>query len=274
MEWRKLKNIILLILLGLNLALAILIGGPALSDHYRESQAAGEAVDFLEQKGIRLEGIKLPDPSQFPSRTVSRDREGEERLARALLGEDTQQEARGGEVYRYTGRAGVLQFHSDGSFWAELTPGAFPVGENPGTAALELLKILEFDGEIIDYPGENALGVYVRQVWEGAHLFNQQVLVQWDDTGITEITSGRRLYGRPEEDAGRQTITLATALIDFYNGLNRLGDVCSRVDGIEPGYLSTTSLSRQMELTPVWRITTDTGAYQLDLVSGEVERVG
>jgi hypothetical protein len=55
--------------------------------------------------------------------------------------------------------------------------------------------------------------------------------------------------------------------------LNRLGDVCSRVDGIEPGYLSVTSLSRQMELTPVWRITTDTGAYQLDLVSGEVERV-
>jgi len=49
--------------------------------------------------------------------------------------------------------------------------------------------------------------------------------------------------------------------------------VCSRVDEIVPGYLSATSLSRQMELTPVWRITTDTGAYQLDLVSGELERV-
>ena len=147
------------------------------------------------------------------------------------------------------------------------------MGENPGAAALELMKILEFDGEILDYPGESALAVYLRQVWEGVHLFNQQAVILWDDTGITEITSARRLYGEPEEDPGRQTITLATALIDFYNGLNRLGDVCSRVDGIEPGYLSVTSLSRQMELTPVWRITTDTGAYQLDLVSGEVERV-
>ena len=49
--------------------------------------------------------------------------------------------------------------------------------------------------------------------------------------------------------------------------------MCSRVDEIVPGYLSATSLKRQMALTPVWRITTDTGAYQLDLVTGKVERV-
>ena len=273
MQWRKIKNIILLILLGLNLALAILIGGPALSDHYGEIRANRDAVSFLEKQGIWIDDSRLPDPESLPPSRVVRDKEEEARLARALLGEDARQEARGGEVYRYTGQSGVIQFHSDGSFWAQLVPGAFPVGENPGTAALELLKILEFDGEIIDYPGESAFSVYLRQVWEGASLFNQQAVVLWDDTGITEITSARRLYGEPEEDPGRQTITLATALIDFYNGLNRLGDVCSRVDGIEPGYLSATSLSRQMELTPVWRITTDTGAYQLDLVSGELERV-
>lgn len=273
MEWRKIKNIILLILLALNAALAILIGGPALSDHYREIQATQEAVAFLEHKGIQLHDIQLPDPAQFPPRTAVRDREEEARLACALLGEDTRQEARGGEVYRYTSSSGVIQFHSDGSFWAEFTPGAFPVGTSPQDSVLKLLNRLGFDSEIIDYPGEAALAVFVRQVWDGAHLFNQQALVQWDDTGITEIVSARRLYGTPEENPGRQTITLATALIGFYNGLNRLGDVCSSVDEIIPGYLSATSLSRQMELTPVWRITTDTGAYQMDLVSGEVERV-
>lgn len=273
MEWKKLKNIMLLILLGLNLALAILIGGPALSDRYREAQANRDAITFLEQKGIRLDEAQLPDPAAMPARVATRDRDGEARVAKALLGEETKQEARGGEVYRYTSPSGMLQFHSDGSFWAELTPGSFPVGDRPQDAVLELMKILEFDAEIIDYPGENALGVYLRQVWEGAHLFNQQALVSWDDAGITGITSARRLYGIPEEDLNRETITLATALIDFYNGLNRLGDVCSRVDEIVPGYLSATSLTRQMELTPVWRITTDTGAYQLDLIGGEVERI-
>ena len=28
-----------------------------------------------------------------------------------------------------------------------------------------------------------------------------------------------------------------------------------------------------MELIPVWRVTTDTGAYQLDLLTGELDRV-
>lgn len=273
MEWRKLKNIILLILLGLNLALAVLIVGPSLSGYYHERQADREAAAFLEQKGIRFDSAALPDPADLMPQSVARDREEEGRLARKLLGEDAVQEARGGEVYRYTSALGVVQFHSDGSFWAQLTQGAFPAGEDPAQAARELLSRLEFSGESIslDDAGENSLTV--RQMWDGTHLFNQQATVLWNDTHLMEITAGRRLYGTPVPDESRQTVTLATALIDFYNGLNRLGDVCSRVDEIIPGYLSATSLKRQMELTPVWRITTDTGAYQLDLVSGSLERV-
>ncbi len=110
-------------------------------------------------------------------------------------------------------------------------------------------------------------------MWQEVRLFNRQATVLWDDTGVREIAAGRRLYGVPVVDYGRKTIDQATALIDFYNGLNRLGDVCSRVDEIVPGYMSVSSLSRRMELTPVWQIKTDTGAYQLDLVSGELERV-
>ena len=273
MQWRKLKNIILLILLALNLALAGLIGGPALSDHYHELRADREAVAFLEQKGIGFGNIDLPAPSQLVPQNVARAREEEARLARKLLGEDAVQEARGGEVYRYTSALGVVQFHSDGSFWAQLTEGAFPVGEDPQQAALALLEQLEFSGRTVPLKETGEDTLTVRQIWNGADLFNQQATGLWNDTCMTEIVNGRRLYGLPVEDESRRTITLATALIDFYNGLNRLGDVCSRVDEIVPGYLSVTSLSRQMELTPVWRITTDTGAYQLDLVSGELERV-
>lgn len=273
MEWRKLKNIILLILLALNAALAILIGGPALSDHYRDLQADREAAAFLEQKGIQFGDTVIPNPEDLFAQNVVREREAEAHLARKLLGDDVVQEARGGEVYRYTSNLGMVQFHSDGSFWAQLVPGAFPTGDDPQGTAIGLLEQLEFSGQIVtlEEAGENT--VTVRQVWDGAHLFNQQATVIWNDDEIMEITAGRRLYGTPVADETRRTITLATALIDFYNGLNRLGDVCSRVDEIIPGYISTTSLTRQMELTPVWRITTDTGAYQLDLVSGDVERV-
>ena len=51
-----------------------------------------------------------------------------------------------------------------------------------------------------------------------------------------------------------------------------MGDVCSRGDAIIPGDLTASSLNKVMTLTPVWQVKTDTGAYQLDLVSGKLER--
>lgn len=270
MQWRKVKNIILLILVALNLALAALVLGPQLSDHYHQSRADREAVRFLEQKGIDLKAVELPDPELLPPMRVERDRESEQRLAEAVLGADAREQARGGGVYRYTGQAGVLQFHSDGSFMLQLSPGQVPVGEDPAAAALSVLEQMEYTGVCVA-ADENS--VSVEQQWQGIALFTQQATVSWDETGVIGVEEGRRLYGLPVADESRQTVTLATALIGFYNGLNQMGDVCSRVDAIRPGYVSAASLERRMTLTPVWRVTTDTGAYQLDLVSGELTRV-
>lgn len=270
MEWRKLKNIILIILLALNLALLILIGGPRLSAYYRQNQADRAAVEFLERKGIGLSESLIPDNSQFQPQIARRDQEEEASLAAQLLGEDVEQESRGGEVYRYTSSKGILQFHSDGSFWAELEEDAFPLEGEGQRTALAMLETLGFSGEILEQGMDR---VTVCQSWNGGVLFNHQATVFWSRTGITKISSGRRLYGTPGQDPGRESIDRATALIDFYNGLNQMGDVCSRVDAIVPGYLTTTSLNKVMLLTPVWQVTTDTGAYRLDLVSGELERL-
>lgn len=271
MEWRKLKNIILLMLLALNTALAILVMGPKLSDRYRAVQADREALIFLQGKGISVDESRIPDPGSLTPKVVERDRKEEERIADLLLGADSQCQTQGGGVDRYMGENGMMQFHSDGSFWAQLEPSAFPLNGNPSVAALSVLEQIGFVGEATEWEDG---AVTVVQSWDGIPLFQQKATVEWDRTGVTGITGGRRLHGVPTEDYGRTTIDLATALIDFYNGLNRMGDVCSRVDEIFPGYISATALDRQMTLTPVWRVTTDTGVYQLDLVSGTLDRVG
>jgi hypothetical protein len=48
--------------------------------------------------------------------------------------------------------------------------------------------------------------------------------------------------------------------------------VCSRVDNLVQGYVCSTPLSGPMTLTPVWQIVTDTGSYQLNLVTGGLTR--
>ena len=270
MEWRKLKNIVLLILLTLNLVLVALLGGPRLSAYYCQTQADRAAVEFLAQKGIGISESVLPDHTQFQPQIVQRDLEEEARLAAQLLGEDVTQQAQGGEVYRYASPKGVLQFHSDGSFWAELEARDFPLEGGGQNAALEVLNKLGFSGDVVE---QRLRSVTVCQNWGGGSLFDQQATVGWSQVGITEIAAGRRLYGSPIPDTGRASIDRATALINFYNGLNRMGDVCSRVDKITPGYLSATSLNKVMTLTPVWQVTTDTGSYCLNLVDGTLERL-
>ena len=94
-----------------------------------------------------------------------------------------------------------------------------------------------------------------------------------EDDCVVALTAGRRLVGKPTEDNSRQTITVPTALIQLYNGINGLGDVCSRIDAIETGYVTGSALSSVMAGTPVWRVTTDTGLYQQDLITGSLTRI-
>lgn len=270
MEWPKLKNIILIILVLTNLCLVAFVAQRELRNSQLQRQARQEAIQFLEDRGVAVEEKQVPQEMELLPQTVERNLEEESQLAAALLGEGVKAEDRGAGVYRYSNEAGSIQFHSDGSFSAEFAAGAFPLGEDRAESCRELLARLNFEGELL-HEGENLL--VFRQTWSGYPLFTQQVNLELSDGCLKAMTSGRRLIGEPVEDTTRQPITVVTALIDFLNGLNALGDVCSRIDAITPGYVAATPLSGPMTLTPVWQITTDTGSYQLDTMTGELSRV-
>lgn len=270
MEWPKLKNIILIILVLTNLFLLGFVLRREFQDSYLQRQTRDNALRFLAGRGVEVAEEQVPDQAALVPRIVERDLEREGTLAVQILGGSVQVEAPGGGVYRYFNENGVLQFHNDGVFSGEFLPGTLPVGEDWEAGCLDLLAKLDFAGELLETDGES---LTFRQLWEGQPLFNQQVTLELQDGCLVSMTAGRRLMGEPEEDPASQSISVATALISFLNGVNTLGDVCSRIDAIEPGYVSAASLSGPMTLTPVWRVFTDTGAYQLDMVTGDLSRV-
>ncbi len=269
MPWTKLKNIILMILVLTNLCLLAFVLGQMFQTSRQEGQAREEAISYLRDRGVQVDEGLIPKSVDLLPQVVERDLAGEERGAAALLGGPVQVEARGGEVYRCFNGSGSIQFHSDGSFSAQLEASAFPLGEDRAAGALALLERLGIQGELLEEEGE---ALTFRQFWDGVPLFDQQVTLICQGEGAA-ILSGRRLAGPPAVDTSRRTITIATGLIGFLNGVGALGDVCNQVDGVEPGYSSAASLSGPMTLTPVWRVRTDTGAYQLDLVTGHLSRV-
>lgn len=270
MEWPKLKNIILIILALTNLVLLVFMVQRELRTSRQERETLEEAILFLEERGVAVDEAQVPQRMELTPQTAERDLEGESRLAADLLGQDILAEDRGAGVYRYANDRGSIQFHSDGSFSAEFAQGAFPLEGDRAEGCREVLALLDFQGELLSESGDTLV---FRQSWQGYPLFLQQVTLEVSEGCLTAMTSGRRLVGEPQQDPTRRTVTVPTALINFFNGLNALGDVCSRIDAITPGYLAAASLSGPMTLTPVWRITTDTGAYQLDVVDGGLSRL-
>ena len=144
------------------------------------------------------------------------------------------------------------------------------LGEDRAGGCLTLLEQIGFQGELLEERGD---ALTFGQTWGGRRLFNLQVTVTAESGGASGMTAGRRLVGEPEEDSARQAIDPASALVELFNGISALGDVCNQISALEQGYVSGASLSGPMTLTPVWQVTTDTGFYQLDLVTGGVSRL-
>lgn len=270
MEWSKMKNMILMILVVTNLILLAFVLHRQYQTNRMQEQARSQAILFLAERGVQVEEDVVPARISLQPQTAQRDLEQEGAAAARLLGEGIEVEARGAEVYRYSNDKGSIQFHSDGSFLANFTAGAFPVGEDPEADCLKVLELIGFDGELVEALNQELVFC---QTWEGVPLFNSQVSLLYADGALVAMTNGRRLTGQPVQDTFRSTVSVSTALVSFLNGMNALGDVCSRIDSITEGYVTAVPLSGPMTLTPVWRIITDTGSYQMDLETGELSRL-
>ena len=270
MEWSKIKNIILLILVLANVFLLILVGMREGRGVRYEEDTRDAAVATLERSGIAVALEHLPKEMELTALTVNRDRSGEAEAAEALLGgavETGETDVRP----RYTGPYGSIEFDMSGGFSAELEPGAWIAGEDEDyeRASREALETLGFQGELLSSRTvPSGMELVFRQEWEDAPLFSCQVTLTWSDGSLIRM-EGQRLVGTATPSSEGEPLSVANTLIRFLAGINEGGYVCSSIDGMEPGYVLSSS-ARPAQLSPVWRITTDTGVYYVDAVSGDL----
>lgn len=277
MAWSKVKNIVILILLSMNLVLAGFSVNRMMQARQTRAQARSEAIAFLQSREIQLEESEVPKDMALTPMVVSRDVAAERRLAENLLMGAVETEARGAEVYRYSNQNGFIQFHSNGDFSAHFTPSVMRVEEQSIQAHSEqIMARLGIQGNAdpaVTVREDGTKTVNFREEWDGVALMNCQVSLNYADGALVSITNGRRLVGTPVEDTAESAGSVATALMRFYNGVSAMGDAYSEIREIEPGYLLTSTIGETMPLTPVWRIKTDVRTYQLDLQTGVLSRI-
>lgn len=271
MEWSKIKNIVILILLCVNVALL----GLLLPMERQQARLAAEtwtgAVSALERGGIAFAADAPPLQLELAPLTVTRDRTGEQAAAEALLG--PLQEDTGSSAVRtlYTGSGGTAEFTMGGEFALYPLEGIRPLeGESRDAAGRACLLQLGLTGRLVETRTETLPGGGERHIltycqeWEGVPIFSCRTEVTWQEDALVSI-QGERLVGTASPAPG-EVLSTAGVLVRFLAGLNQAGDLCTRIDAMTAGYRVTGA--RPVQLTPVWSIETDNGTYCLNAIDG------
>mgnify|MGYP001066516461 CR=1 FL=1 len=148
MEWPKLKNIIILILLLVNGFLLVLVVGREFQVSRYERSAFTQAGQVLAQNGITVDEDLLEQAvrESLVPLTVQRDLQAEMDIAQALLGGQAVRTDQGGGLYGYDSDRGSALFRSNGDFSFSLLDCPLD-GQSPSNHAADILKQMGLNGE-------------------------------------------------------------------------------------------------------------------------------
>lgn len=111
MQWDKVKNILIAILLTINLFLLGNLAVRGWQSHRRTSELEANLRTLVSARGMQLDtAFSFPEDITLPELSLDRSRADEEKIASAMLGEHaerTEQEDGHGGALRATGHARV-----------------------------------------------------------------------------------------------------------------------------------------------------------------------
>ena len=268
MRWTKIKNIVILLLVVVNLFLLGLVGLRNWRTQQNARLTRERMVTVLENNGVAFLPGEVPDMLTLTGRRLTITPPSDEE-AQALVGRIESQSPLGLRTV-YEGEWGTATLSPSGEIEVTYTGPAYSEAQ-----ALELLSSLGVEVRETGRETEDGLTtVTLTQLWEGTPLPGQTATMVCRE-GILESLSFRRLAGTVEPvSPGGETITAATALIRFLAAMSQEGYVCSQVTDMYAGY--SLSGSATLTLTPVWYVETDASPWRfaVDGTTGAVTAAG
>ncbi|MBR1658915.1 MAG: hypothetical protein IJ705_01190 [Oscillospiraceae bacterium] len=270
MEQKKLERIILLILLLLNGFLLVIVLGEDAARRREEHETRQLLTELLAENGVEVGPEAELLQTAPPPCVVARSFEDEEQRIQGILGDHSSEDL-GGSIRFYRSERGQASLRGTGECDLLLTGDWMESSRSREKIAASLFAR---GGVELDEAGwreeERNNAINLCCCWNGYPVYD--AVLRFDFTpGRLDMVSGTLVFSELLSEGAEMPMDSATALTRFVSLAKSEGIICSRLERLSPGYLMSVALSGESNLTPVWRIETDTVNVYLNALTGEQE---
>ena len=274
MDRSKLKNIIVLILLALNLfLLAAVVSDKSQAVHVRQ-QAWQSAVSALKDAGVAVsDGVDgaIDAPLVY---TLRRSTSAERAMLEKLFGKVSVEDL-GGNIWYYNSAKGQASLRGTGEMDMLLSSGVWSAGRDSARAMFRLMEKLGLscDEDSLVQNSQDEREYVINCAWKGGRVYNAHLSFFLRGDDVTMVT-GTRVFDDVEESRGDGVMDELTAMMRFYELVIGGDWPCTVLEDLDVGYVQSVTVLDESTLTPVWHFSTDAGQLYINAVTGRIETLG
>lgn len=267
MQWDKVKKILTVILLAVNVFLLVNLGIKYIQENQREKETLQNVSVLLSQKNIFLgEDFKMPQNISLPVLSIDRNRVAEEEMALKMLGEDlVQGEDANGDII-FESEKGEITWSADCT-----VHGVYMLGQTVAEEDLKRKAEMLFDEWGLSEKGSTI------QITEriatlnspvaSMPVHNRYIALYFEENGDVQI-SGYWSFSVPYTTAKGTGVLCAPedAILSFASE----HDDIQKIESIDLGYCLKQENGRKLQLVPTWNIQTEQRKYYVECESGSI----
>ncbi len=275
MDTGKIKNILIIILVILDVFLLSAVVSDRVQSRRAERQALEDAFAAIENTGISVsESFSMPGETP-KAYSVKRDMDDEKDKIKKLLGGVTASDM-GGNIWFYSSAKGQASLRGTGEMDILVSSGTYSGGASAEKTAEKIMNKLGLEAgtvrsDVLDDGGARVLELGC--MWNGGEVYNASIKFTFSSDELVMI-SGTRVFDAVSETNGTEVMNALTAMMRFVEVIRQEGLVCSELLSADVGYIMSVPLSGEGTMTPVWHFTTDAGDVYINGLTGKMETVG
>lgn len=266
MERSRLKNIIILILVLVNVMMLIALASTRIQESKARERLTSQLVVMFKDNGIVLDAEKIPTELPPAGTVLHRNTKEERTMAVLFLGKSPKTDNVGGGIYTYSTSRGNATFRTDGSF---------DITGRLGSSHIEKLcrkfcSVYGYENLKLTLRNGKGQGKATQYYNSDKCIVNCTVSFLIEGDSLISV-SGTHIPNSNSQFSGKTvSMTAATALTRFLEFHRQSGAVVSKIKRIFSCYRLKSSVSAPLSLIPIWRIVTDTGSYDINCTTGTV----